>query len=60
MKKLNFESIKNALNRDEMKKIMAGSGGSCSDYGQYCSSADHINCCSGLVCRNNKCYKATR
>lgn len=29
MKKMNFENIKNVLNRDEMKKIMAGSGGTC-------------------------------
>ncbi|MEO8710665.1 MAG: hypothetical protein ABI405_01010 [Parafilimonas sp.] len=29
MKKMNFENIKNVLSRDEMKKIMAGSGGSC-------------------------------
>ncbi len=27
MKKKNFEDISGALNRDEMKKIMAGSGG---------------------------------
>ncbi len=30
MKKKNFEDISGALNRDEMKKIMAGSGTSCS------------------------------
>jgi len=31
-KKLNLENIKEFLSRDEMKKIMAGSGGDCNVY----------------------------
>jgi hypothetical protein len=39
MKKLNFINAKNKLDRDEMKKIMAGSGGGCSH-----------NCSTGFAC----------
>ncbi len=45
-KKLNFAEMKNALSRDEMKKIMAGSG-SCP---LKCSSADCVGSCE---CHNN-------
>jgi hypothetical protein len=58
MKKLNFENIKNVLSRDEMKKIMAGSG-NCQERGQKCNSANHLNCCSELTCAEFVCKIAT-
>lgn len=54
--KLNLKSIKNVLSRAEMKKVMAGSGGSgpCTPRLQTCAyRGQDMNfppCCSGLTC----------
>jgi hypothetical protein len=53
-KKLNFSEIKSTLSRDEMKKIMAGSG-SCQEYNQICDSRINLNCCTGLTCTTEGC-----
>ena len=58
-KKLNYAEMGKTLTRAEMKQIMAGSGGTCQNDGDKCSSADHVNCCSGLVCANYTCQIAT-
>lgn len=44
-KKLNFSEIKNALSRDEMKKIMAGSGSSICTVD--CTGCSAYKCTSG-------------
>lgn len=49
MKKMNFQNIKNVLSRDEMKKIMAGSGGTKCDV-DTCKDDYH---CTGF------CYKCS-
>jgi hypothetical protein len=54
MKKLSFENIKNALGRDEMKKIMAGSG-NCQAQGAPCNSLQGLICCSPMTCIENRC-----
>ncbi len=46
------------LTRAEMKQIMAGSG-NCQGLNDKCSSADHVNGCSGYVCANYKCQIVT-
>lgn len=56
-KKLNFSEMKNALSRDEMKKIMAGSGGG----GTACNSnsdcgSKTIKCSSGSITVTGYCY----
>jgi hypothetical protein len=48
--KLNLKSIKNVLSRNEMKKIMAGSGPVCSDGNQQCGGPSGQPCCGGLYC----------
>jgi hypothetical protein len=52
--KLSLKGIKNVLSRIEMKRIMAGSGGTCATYGQQCGSnipgASYPPCCDGLIC----------
>lgn len=48
--KLNLKSIKNVLSRAEMKKIMAGSGGSCVPLGQTNCNIPTTPCCAGLWC----------
>lgn len=45
-KKLSFSEIKGVLSRDEMRKIMAGSGESA-----YCSPTSMNSCPSGLSCK---------
>ena len=48
--KLSLKSIKNVLSRQEMKKIMAGSGTPCIPIGQtYCNIPGSI-CCAGSFC----------
>jgi len=48
------------LGREEMKKIMAGSGGSCAGPHEYCSTPQGITCCnSGYVCASNSCQPRT-
>jgi len=42
MKKLSFAGIENSLSRDEMKKIMAGSGGTCYGVHHYCNGCQII------------------
>ena len=42
MEKLSFAGIENSLSRDEMRKIMAGSGG-CDDYDVYCYRAEDFS-----------------
>jgi len=49
IEKLSLQSIKNALSREELKKIMAGSG-PCVPAGQgLCTYADPT-CCEGSSC----------
>lgn len=48
MKKMSLANIKNALSRDEMKKIMAGSG--CLYYNQTCKTGDMFACCFPYFC----------
>ncbi|HTD41925.1 MAG TPA: hypothetical protein VK671_14955 [Mucilaginibacter sp.] len=53
--KLSLKNIKNVLGREEMKKIMAGSGsgpGGCSIAGQSCDVANGGFCCSSLTCHS--------
>ncbi|ADQ17097.1 hypothetical protein Lbys_1379 [Leadbetterella byssophila DSM 17132] len=52
--KMNFANLQGKLGRDEMSKIMAGSG-NCQANNQSCSTANQLNCCSGLQCTNYKC-----
>ena len=55
------------LSKDEMKKVMGGQedprdgidDGNCQERDEKCSSANHLNCCSGLVCAEYKCKIAT-
>jgi len=54
-----FYEIQGVLSRDEMKKIMAGSGGDCQGYLDYCNSLKHKNCCNDYVCANNLCQHPT-
>jgi len=51
--KLNLKSIKNALSRGEMKKIMAGSG-NCTPLNGLCGYGNPFPppCCGGLICTN--------
>lgn len=56
-KKLNFSEMKNALSRDEMKKIMAGSDGicpskrcSCDGGIKYCCDGDCTGLCTNWAC----------
>ncbi len=56
--KMSLANIQGKLSRAEMKNIMAGSG-DCQSRGSNCSSATHLNCCSGLVCAEFKCKLAT-
>ncbi len=63
MKKKNFEDISGALNRDEMKKIMAGSGGgsgaACST--KQCISNDgHVSTCSQAPWSTSVCQCPTK
>ena len=48
--KLDLKSIKNVLSRTEMKKIMAGSGGTCVPHGQTNCNIPTTPCCTGLWC----------
>lgn len=51
-KKMSLANIQGKLSREEMKKIMAGSGDCClSEYSWDCSSAKP--CCTGLNCVRN-------
>lgn len=56
-KKLNFKDLKGSISRDEMKKIMAGSG-TCAGLNQFCNTPV-TNCCSGYVCASHKCQHPT-
>ncbi len=58
MKKINLNEMKK-LGRDEMRKIMAGSG-DCQSLGENCYTVEHLNCCSHLICASNKCQTPTR
>jgi hypothetical protein len=49
--KLNLKSVKNALSRAEMRKIMAGSGCGNSCYGG-CNDPHCGACSTGNVCRS--------
>jgi len=54
--KLNLKSIKNVMSRDEMRKIMAGSGsgpGGCAIYGQQCGGPSGDACCAALSCNTD-------
>jgi natural product precursor len=63
--KLNLQQFEGAevLTRSQLKKIMggddSGSGGDCQARNEKCSSANHLNCCSGLVCAEFSCKLAT-
>lgn len=59
LKKMNLKDIQGALSREDMKKIMAGSGGNCGGHYDYCNSINHINCCTGYVCAENLCQTPT-
>lgn len=55
--KLSLANVKSVLSRTELKKIMAGSGGSgylpCQNVNNYCQGPvldPTFVCCSGLVC----------
>ena len=51
--KSNLKSIKNVMSRDEMRKIMAGSGtgpGRCAEGGEVCGGPTGIDCCGPLLC----------
>lgn len=51
--KLSLKSIKNVLTREEMKKIMAGSG-NCST--SICNN-DTIFCCTNFICTDiGECF----
>jgi hypothetical protein len=47
--KLSLKSIKNVLSREELKKIMAGSG-PCVYPSQTCGGNSGISCCSPYTC----------
>jgi len=47
--KLSLKSIKNVLSRNELKKIMAGSG-SCGTLGAVCDNGTAPPCCVNLIC----------
>jgi hypothetical protein len=59
IKKMNFENIKGMLSRDEMKKIMAGSGSQC---GVVCSDLFSCDLPGGytghchISAANGNCY----
>lgn len=53
--KLSLNGVKSALSRAEMKKIMAGSGGTCAGYEQTCGAPGQPGgnfppCCPGFTC----------
>lgn len=48
MKKINLDSIKNFLSRDEMREISGGSGSSCLDW---------VNCNWNSQCYNADCSR---
>jgi hypothetical protein len=50
--KLNLQSIKNVLSREELKKIMAGSG-MCAGIGGICNINAGMTCCDWTFCNNN-------
>jgi len=41
-----------SLTRNEMKKIMAGSGGNCGTVDTYCGAGSGVICCQGLTCED--------
>ena len=51
MKKLTFDELENTLNREEMRNIMAGSGGTCppGENCYTCKCYSSNTCCSGYV-----------
>jgi hypothetical protein len=48
--KLSLKGISNVLSRAEMKKIMAGSGGSICNVANACGNSFYPPCQSGCVC----------
>jgi len=52
--KMNFANIQGKLSKNEMAKIMAGSG-SCGGDGAACDTSKQINCCNGLRCTDFRC-----
>jgi hypothetical protein len=56
MKKMTFQNIKNILSRDEMKKIMAGSGNLCSTETQSCAEdSDCGTSCQCIIAQGGTC-----
>jgi len=48
------------LSKAQMKQIMASleeDPGDCGDAGAYCNTPTKINCCNGLVCAENNCWR---
>jgi len=64
-KKISLFEAQSALSKNQMKKIMASSGGGdgdCAAHGDYCNTVavPSTNCCSGLVCAEQACFTPTR
>jgi hypothetical protein len=53
--KLSQKSIKNVLSRAELKKIMAGSGGGCTE-NAYCGAGHAFVCCPDQTCQDFNGY----
>jgi len=51
IEKISLKGVKNILGREELKKIMAGSGGGCLSYMQTgCNVYGGQLCCMGYIC----------
>jgi hypothetical protein len=64
-KLVQFDSYE-VINRSQLAKIYGGSEtveepgeGTCEERGKACDTSKKINCCSGLVCADYKCYLGT-
>ncbi|MBL0882672.1 MAG: hypothetical protein IBJ16_04885 [Chitinophagaceae bacterium] len=66
--KLNQFHSYETINRSQLAKIFGGSEGvqepgdgegTCEERGKACDTSKKINCCSGLVCADYKCYLGT-
>ena len=51
--KMNFSNIKNVLNRDEMKKVMAGANRNCN--GRNCPCKSNRDCPRHHGCGGGQC-----
>ncbi|MDP3665745.1 MAG: hypothetical protein Q8R50_03625 [Sediminibacterium sp.] len=60
--RLNLQNLNDAevLTRQQLKNILGGDGsGGCVERAGSCNTSQKINCCSGLVCAEYKCYLGT-